>query len=157
MRNQKSYTVDEARKALEHFCSYQERTHKEVILKLQKLGMISLARDEIVVYLLQNNFLNEERYARAFVRGKFNQNKWGSVKIKLHLLQKGISEANIKIGLTEIEEEDYAKTIATLAEKYQPKNKGKSTYEKKQRLFRYLQQKGFESAVIYKYFEVAGI
>ncbi len=150
MRSQKSYTVEEAQKALEHYCSYQERTHKEVDQKLQSLGMIPLVREEILVYLLQNNFLNEERFARAYARGKFNQNRWGRVKIKQNLLQKGISEANIKIGLTEIDPDAYIEMIQRLAEKYEFKNKGKNSYEKKQKLIRYLQQKGYEFDLIYK-------
>ncbi len=150
MRNQKSYTVEEAQKALEHYCSYQERTHKEVEQKLQSLGMIPLVREEIMVYLLQNNFLNEERFSRAYARGKFNQNQWGRVKIKQNLLQKGISEANIRIGLTEIDSDAYIEMIQRLAEKYQDKNKESNQYKRKQKLIRFLQQKGYEFDLIYK-------
>lgn len=149
MRNQKSYTVKEAQKALEHYCSYQERTHREVDDKLQSLGMIPEVREKILISLLQNNFLNEERFAKAFARGKFNNNQWGKVKIKQHLIQKGVSSANISIGLAEITEEAYFATIQTLAHKYQLKNKETNPYKRKQKLFRYLQQKGFETSVIY--------
>lgn len=149
MRNQKSYSVEEAQKALEHYCSYQERTHLEVDQKLRSLGMIPEVREKILVYLLQNNFLNEERFARAYARGKFNINQWGRVKIKQHLLQKGVSEANIKIGLTEINEEAYFNVIQTLATKYQFKNKETNPYKRKQKLLRYLQQKGYEITLIF--------
>lgn len=150
MRNQKSYTIEEAQRALEHYCSYQERTHWEVEQKLQNLRIIPVAAEEIIIYLLQNNFLNEERFARTYVRGKFNQNQWGRVKIKQNLIQKGLSEANIKIGLTEIDSASYMETILALSKKYQLKNKGKNSYEKKQRLLRYLYQKGFETSVVYE-------
>ena len=80
VRNQKSYTIKEAQKALEHYCSYQERTHREVDDKLQSLGMIPEVREKILISLLQNNFLNEERFAKAFARGKFNNNQWGRLK-----------------------------------------------------------------------------
>lgn len=149
MRNQKSYTVEEAQKALEHYCSYQERTHKEVDQKLQSLGMIPEVRERIIINLFQHNFLNEERFARAYARGKFNIKQWGRVKIKQHLLQKGVSRANIKIGLTEINEESYFNVILTLASKYQLKNKETNPYKRKQKLLRYLQQKGYEITLIF--------
>jgi len=151
VRNQKSYTIEEAQKALEHYCSYQERTHKEVDQKLQSLGMIPEVREKILINLLHNNFLNEERFARAYARGKFNNNQWGRVKIKQHLLQKGVSEANTKIGLSEINKEVYMSMIQTLANKYQLKDKETNTYKRKQKLLRYLQQKGYEIALIYEF------
>ena len=151
MRNQKSYTIEEAEKALEHYCSYQERTHIEVDKKLQSLGMIPVVRERILMHLLQNNFLNEERFARAYSRGKFNNNKWGRVKIKQQLLQKGASEANIRIGLTEINEEVYFGMIKSLASKYQLRNKETNAYKRKQNLLRYLMQKGYEADLIYDF------
>ena len=151
MRNQKSYTIEEAEKALEHYCSYRERTHIEVDKKLQSLGMIPVVRERILMHLLQNNFLNEERFARAYSRGKFNNNKWGRVKIKQQLLQKGASEANIRIGLTEINEEVYFGMIKSLASKYQLRNKETNAYKRKQNLLRYLMQKGYEADLIYDF------
>ena len=75
MKNEKSYTVDQATKALEHFCAYQERCHKEVEQKLYDLKMIPEAKEKIIIHLLQHNFLNEERFAKAFARGKFSIKK----------------------------------------------------------------------------------
>lgn len=150
MINKKTYTVEEAQRALEHYCSYQERTHKEVEQKLQNMGMIPLACEQIIGHLIQNDFLNEERYAKSFVRGKFNINKWGKIQIQQALLKKGVSNANIKIGLTEIADEDYLKTLTTLISKYQLKNKETNTYKRKQKLFKYLQQKGYETSIIYE-------
>lgn len=149
MINKRTYTVEEAQKALEHYCSYQERSHKEVETKLQSIGMIQLACEQIIGNLIQNNFLNEERYAKSFARGKFNINKWGKIKIKLALLKKGISNANIKIGLTEINDDDYLNTLRDLIAKYQLKNKETNPYKRKQKIFKYLEQKGYETAVIY--------
>lgn len=148
MMKKKTYTVAEAQKALEHYCSYQERTHKEVDEKLQTIGMIPMVCEIIILYLLQNNFLNEERYAKSFVSGKFNINKWGRIKIKQALTQKGVSSANIKIGLTEIDDEAYKNTIQSLISKYQLTNKETNLYKRKQKLFKYLQQKGYETSVI---------
>ena len=148
VRNQKSYTVEEAQKALERFCSYQERTHKEVDEKLRSLGMIPMVCEKIILHLMQNDFLNEERYAKSFVSGKFNINKWGRIKIRQALTQKGISSANLQIGLTEIDEEEYKNTLQSLISKYQLNNKETNPYKRKQKAFKYLQQKGYETSEI---------
>ena len=86
----KTYSLDEAQKKLEFYCAYQERSHKEVVTKLKDMRMIPDAIDVIVVHLIQNNFLNEERFAKAFVRGKFRIKKWifttsSSNYVKKHL------------------------------------------------------------------------
>ena len=79
MKTHKTYTVEEARSRLEHYCAYQERCHKEVQQKLRDMKMIPEAVDLIVLHLLQHNFLNETRFAQAFARGKFNHKKWGKI------------------------------------------------------------------------------
>jgi len=78
-QNVKTFTVDEAKKKLEHYCAYQERCHQEVQQKLKSMNMIPEASDVIIVHLLQHNFLNEERFAKTFVRGKFNIKKMGEI------------------------------------------------------------------------------
>jgi regulatory protein len=151
LKTKQTYTIKEAQLALEHFCSYQERTHREVADKLYKMGMIPEVADEITISLMQNNFLNEERFAKAFAGGKFRINKWGKIKIKQALLQKGVSSRNIEIGLAEINEEDYRQTIRDLIEKKSPTIKAKNTFEKKQKLLKYLRQKGFEINLVLEY------
>ena len=117
MYPQKTYTVDEAQKRLESYCAYQERCHKEVTQKLYDMRMIPEARDQIVVHLLQHNFLNEERFAQAFARGKFRIKKWGKQRIQLELRRKDINKTLIAIALKEISDEDYYSTFHALAEK----------------------------------------
>jgi regulatory protein len=148
LKSKQTYTVKEAKLALEHFCSYQERTHKEVAEKLYKMGMIPEVIDQITISLIQNDFLNEERFAKAYAGGKFRINKWGKIKIKQALLQKGVSSQNIEIGLAEIDENDYRKTIIDLAQKKSKTLKAKSPFERKQKLVKYLQQKGFEISLV---------
>lgn len=176
MNSKKSYTVKEAQKYLEHFCAYQERTHQEVEQKLYKMGMVQEARDAIILFLLQHDFLNEERYAKAFVSGKFRIKKWGRIKIKQVLKQKGVSAANITLGLDEIDEKDYLETIQKLQQAQFDKLKARlnpslsiekkysieplakqdttlsaqESFEVKQKVIRYLQQKGYELALIYE-------
>ena len=103
MKNNKSYTVDEAKKALEHYCSYQERCHKEVEKKLYDLKMIPAAKEIIILHLTEHNFLNEERYAKAFARGKFSIKNWGKIRIINELKYRNISQYNIKTALNEID------------------------------------------------------
>ena len=150
MRNQKSYTVNEATKAMEHYCAYQERCHKEVEQKLYDLKMIPEAKELIILHLLQHNFLNEERYAKAFVRGKFSIKNWGRIKIISELKFKNISSYNIKSGLNEIDENTYLKTLQSLAEKKLRLIKESNSFKKKNKLSSYLVSKGFETSLVYK-------
>lgn len=146
--NQKSYTIEEALTKLMHFCSYRDRSQKEVEDKLNEMRMISEAKEKIVVRLMQENFLNEERYARSFVRGKFRIKKWGRIKIKQELKFKKISVPIIKLGLTEINEEEYHKTLEEVAKKKLKLIKENNTFKKKGKLIDFLLRKGFESHLV---------
>jgi regulatory protein len=149
MKNQKSYTVNEARKVLEHFCAYQERCHKEVEQKLYDLKMIPEAKEQIILHLLQHNFLNEERFSKAFVRGKFTIKKWGRIKIDNELKFRNISSYNIKTALKEINEDDYLTVLQQLAEKKLTLIKETNSFKKKNKLSTYLISKGFETNLVY--------
>jgi len=150
MKTNKTYTVLEATKVLEHYCAYQERCHKEVEKKLQDLKMIPVAKEQIMLHLLQHNFLNEERFAKAFVRGKFSIKKWGRIKIVNELKFKQISTHNIKTALKEIDEEIYLETLHKIAEKKLLLIKETNAYKKRNKLSNYLISKGFESDLVYK-------
>jgi len=150
MKNQKSYTVNEATKILEHFCAYQERCHKEVEQKLYDLKMIPEAKEKIILHLLQHNFLNEERFAKAFVSGKFSIKKWGRIKIINQLKFKNISEYNIKTALQEIDEDDYIETLGGIAKKKLNLLKEPNTFKKKNKLVTFLLSKGYETELVYK-------
>jgi len=149
MKSQKSYTVDEATKALEHFCAYQERCHKEVEQKLYDLKMIPEAKEQIILHLLQHNFLNEERFSKAFARGKFSIKKWGRIKIVNELKFKNISSYNIKTALKEINEEDYLNTLQKIAKKKSPSIKENNVFKRRNKLSTFLISKGFESNLVY--------
>lgn len=145
----KTYTVEEAKRKLEAFCAYQERYHKEVIDKLQKMRMIPIAIDEIVVHLIQNNFLNEERFAKSFARGKFRYKKWGRIRIQRELKHRGLSAYIIQSALKEIDNEEYISVFEALAEKKQTEIKEKNTYKAKRKLADYLLYRGWESDLVY--------
>ncbi|MBV1888101.1 MAG: RecX family transcriptional regulator [Urechidicola sp.] len=150
MNQQKSYTLEEAKRALEHYCVYQERCHKEVAQKLKTIGMIPEARDLIIVHLIEHNFLNEERFAKSFARGKFNIKKWGKQRITRELKFKNISAYNIKTAFKEINETDYLNTFNELAEKKFAATKETNKYKKKKKLADYLLYRGWESNLVYE-------
>ncbi|MFD2822675.1 regulatory protein RecX [Lacinutrix iliipiscaria] len=149
MNPQKTYSIDEAQEKLEFYCSYQERCHKEVVEKLKDMRMIPEAIDVIVVYLIQNNFLNEERFAKAFVRGKFRIKKWGKYKLTLELKKKNISKIIINLALLEIQEAEYLETFHALAEKKAETLKMSNLTVKKKKLADYLLYRGWESHLVY--------
>lgn len=120
MFQKKTYTIDEAKKKLEYYCAYQERCHKEVAQKLKDMFMIPEAIDVIIVHLLQHNFLNEERFTKTFVSGKFKIKHWGKRRLTLELKRKDISKVNINQALSEINEAEYIEVFNDLAEKRLP-------------------------------------
>ncbi len=150
MKNEKTYTVDEATKLMENFCAYQERCHKEIEQKLHDLQMIPEAKEKIILHLLQHNFLNEERFSKAFARGKFSIKNWGRVRIVNELKFRNISPYNIKTALKEIDESDYLKTIKNVAEKKWALINEPNSFKKRSKLVSYLSSKGYESEIIYE-------
>jgi regulatory protein len=139
----KTYTVDEAQKKLEHYCAYQERCHKEVTQKLYDMKMIPEARDKIIVHLLQHNFLNEERFAQAYTRGKFRIKKWGKQRIQLELKRRDISKTIITIALKEISDVNYYNTFHALAEKKVETIRETNAQKKRKKLADYLFYRGW--------------
>ena len=139
----KVYTLEEARKKLEYYCAYQDRSHWEVSKKLKEMQMIPEAIDQILLHLIQENFLNEERFVRSFVRGKFYQKKWGKNKIKQGLYKHKIHLNLITKAFSEIKNEDYNQTIEDLIEKKKNDYKVSRPYQLKQKISKYLLQKGY--------------
>lgn len=148
--NKKSYTVKEATIKLMQFCAYRDRSHKEVEEKLREMNMIPAAKEQIIIQLMQEDFLNEERFARSFVRGKFRIKKWGRIKIKQELKLREISNPIIKLGLTEIDETDYRNTLDELSEKKMASIKEPNPFKKKKKIADFLLQKGYESQLVFE-------
>lgn len=144
----KSYSVDEAKRKMEYYCSYQERCHQEVLQKLKGLNMIPEACDVIIVHLLDNNFLNEERFACAFARGKFRVKNWGKNRIVNELKFRDISRFNIDRALKEITDEDYSSAFNELAEKQWETVREANILKKKRKIADFLLRKGFESSLV---------
>lgn len=150
MNPQKTYTVDEAQRVLERYCAYQERCHKEVRQKLKDMKMIPEAIDTIMVHLIQHNYLNEERFAKAFVRGKFRIKKWGKNRLVRALKQREISTYAIDTALKEINLEDYYNTLDALTLKRIEQVREKNLYKKKRKVADYLLYRGWESHLVYE-------
>ena len=149
MNPQKTYSLDEAQKLLENYCAYQERCHKEVIDKLKKMRMIPEVIDTIVVHLITHNFLNEERFAKAFTRGKFRIKKWGKNRIVRELKFRQISKYSIESALKEIDLDDYYNTLHELTLKRIAQVNEKNFYKKKKKVADYLFYRGWESNLVY--------
>jgi regulatory protein len=148
--SQDTYTVEQATRAIERYCAYQERCHKDVEDKLKSMGMIQLAIDEIVPHLIHHKFLNETRYAESFARGKFRIKKWGKQRIVRELKMKGLNERTIKLGLKEISESDYMIAFDTLSRKrLQQLTSETDKYKKRKKLADYLLYRGWESHLVY--------
>lgn len=146
---QKGFTVSEIRDKLAKYCTYQDRCHWEVEQKLNEFNLIPEGRDEIIIYLIQNNFLNEERFSKNFARGKFNQKNWGRIKIKSELKKKKIPANLIQIALKEIDSDNYFSTLEELFQKKKESLKSeRESFKKKAKIRNYLLQKGYESDLI---------
>ena len=139
-----------AKKKLEHYCAYQERCHDEVIQKLRNMALNSDEIDEVVVHLIENNFLNEERFACSFARGKFRIKKWGKIRIVNELKFRTISQYTINQALKEIDEEEYLTTFHSLSELTWNTITEKNKLKKRKKFCDYLLRKGWESNMIYE-------
>ena len=150
MQKQTSFTVQEAQKKLERYCAYQERCHQEVVQKLKSLNMIPVAIDQIISELITNNYLNETRFAQAYVRGKFRHKKWGKIRIQCQLKLRQISPWNIKKAMEEIPYEEYLKTFDELFNKFWVQYKQKDLFLCQKKVVDRLQYRGWENELIFE-------
>lgn len=140
----KFLTREQALQKLRHYCAYQERSHSEVQQKLWDLGVRRAEHDEIIAALIEDDYLNEERFALQYAGGKFRMKDWGRKKIYYGLKEKGVSEYNIKKALKSINEDAYAQTLMNLAEKKYALLKGEQYLVRRKKTQDFLLQKGFE-------------
>jgi regulatory protein len=144
------FSVKEAIQKIEYFCSYQERSHEEVVSKLWSMKMESNEIDEIMVHLIGSNFLNEERFACSFARGKHRIKHWGKIRIVNELKFKKISQTLINIALKEISPEEYLQTFHTLADRHWETIRESDVRKKKKKFCDYLLRRGFESNLVFE-------
>ena len=150
----KNIGTERSLQKIKHFCSYQERTHQEVKEKLYSFGLYKEDVETLLSQMIEEGYLNEERFAIAFAGGKFRIKKWGRVKIRYELKQKRISEYCIKKGLACIDEETYQETLQTLLDEKKATLKSeKNIFVKKQKIRSFLMQRGFEPQLISGFME----
>ncbi len=135
---------------MEYYCSYQERCYKDVDNKLNSFSLIPEAREKILTYLIENNFINEERFAKSFARGKHNYKNWGKNRIIQELKFRDISQRIIQSALAELSEDDYLENFNTLAKKHWQSIKERKGPKKSKKFVDFLLRKGFESNLIFE-------
>jgi regulatory protein len=146
--NKKILTTEQALQKLRHYCGYQERCHSEVREKLYSLGVFKKGHDAIIATLIEEDYLNEERFAIAFAGGKFRVKQWGKVKIKYELKQRQVSEYSIKKALQQIKDDEYHEVLKKLADEKYASVKDEQYLVRKKKTIDYLLQKGFEMALV---------
>ena len=146
----KPLTPDQVLDKMAKYCAYQERCVKDVAEKLKFFDISEKDREEILRYLTDNRFVDDERFARAFVRGKINQSGWGLNKIRFHLMQKGISKELIDEALQAFDEEVYRQRLIEVLTTKAKTVKAANDFEKKRKLAAYAIQKGFEAPLVWE-------
>ncbi len=132
------------------YCAYQERCVKDVVEKLKTFDLSPKDQEAILNYLIDNRFVNNERFAHAFVRGKINQSGWGLNKIRFHLIQKGISKETIEGALQEADPEMYRQRLIELLQSKAKTVKAANDFEKKRKLAAFALQRGFEASLVWE-------
>jgi regulatory protein len=147
--NKNKYTPTQAKSKIAKYCTYQERCHQEVRDKLYSYGLVPDDVELIIYDLIQQDFLNEERFALAYVRGKFVYKKWGRNKITQELKRRKISAYCIKKGLAQIDREAYEQVLTDLLDKKINSLKGIKEYQKNYKAAQFVMSKGYESDLVW--------
>ena len=143
-------TTKEAIQKIEQYCAYQERCHDEVVSKLRTMKLSTNEIDEIIVHLINSNFLNESRFACSFARGKHRIKFWGRIRIVNELKFRNISQYNINLALKEFTAEEYQITLDTLAQRNWESIRESNVQKKRKKFCDYMLRKGFESNLVYE-------
>ena len=146
----KPLTPDQVLDKMAKYCAYQERCVKDVRDKLKTFDIPQTEKDRILDYLLDNRFVNDERFAKSFVRGKVNQSGWGLNKIRFHLIQKGIAKETIDEALEQTDEDVYRQRLIDILTTKSKTIKADSDFERKRKLAAYAMQKGFEGDLVWE-------
>lgn len=150
MKEISKLTVDQVLDKMAKYCAYQERCVKDVRDKLMTHDLPQEERDSILAYLLDNRLVNDERYARSFVKGKIHQSGWGLNKIRFHLTRKGIDKELIDAALQDTDEEVYRQRLIEILKTKAKTVKAENDFERKRKLAAYALQKGFEAGLVWE-------
>lgn len=149
-KGSKYISRDEALRRMQRYCAYQERSHKEVRSKLLNLGIYGDSLEEIMAQLITDNFLNEERFARAYARGKFHMKQWGRRRILQELKFRDISEYCIRKAMEEIPETDYLETLEEVIRKKNDKITDTDNFVRQNKIAQYAISRGFEPDLVWE-------
>ena len=149
MKQKKHYSFEEALAKLQKYCAYQERSHHDVRYKLVNLGVYGDVLEQVMTSLISDDFLNEERFARSFARGKFRMNNWGKGKIRMALKQKQVSDYCISKGMSEIEDQAYQEALISLLEKRLVQTTEKNKFTLRRKLADFCIRRGFETEIVW--------
>jgi regulatory protein len=144
------YTEEEAYLKLSALCAMSEQCCHDMMQKMRRWELAEELAERVVARLVKERFIDEERYARAFVRDKFRYNHWGRVRIEQELKRKKIAQRHIDEALEEIDEKDNLKALREMIQKKRPSVKGKNEYEIKGKLIRFALGRGFQMDDIIK-------
>jgi regulatory protein len=140
---------EKALQKLKHYCGYQERSHAEVKQKLYSLGIFRNEAEELISRLIEEDYLNEERFAAAYASGKSRNNGWGRIRIRHELEQKGVSHYCIRKALESLDESEYLAGFQRVADKkWHALQSEKDIFVKKSKWQQFLLQRGFEHSII---------
>ena len=148
--NLNTLTLQQIKSKLEYYCAYQERCYKEVEEKLYSFRLSTSEKEQLLIYLIENNFINEERFAQSFVRGKHNYKFWGKNRIVNELKFRNISSRIIETALKEIPEATYLENFHALAEKNWEIIKEPKGQKRNKKFVDFLLRKGYETSLIYE-------
>ena len=149
MNNKKVYDVSIAIERIKNYCALQDRCQWDVLQKLREWGLQQATKDYILEILITNKFIDEERFATSFCRGKFRMKNWGRRKIISELKRKQISIICINTGLKEIDEKEYNLVLEKLFVQKKSRTKEKNQFVRKRKIANYLIQKGFENNLVW--------
>ena len=146
----KEYSAEEVWKKIIRWCDAQERSQQEVRDKLYKFGLHRAQVEQTIAQLISEGYVNEERFALAYARGKFRMLQWGRIKIRLALQQKKVSEYCIKKALASLPEEEYRTAIRKLVSKKLKTVKGDTEYKRQYAVAQYIISRGFEPPLVFE-------
>ena len=149
MHSKRVYDIKVATDRLKDYCAIQDRCQWDVIQKMREWGLLEVTQNHLLELLIQEHYVDEERYSRSFCRGKFRIKKWGKRKITNELKKKGISDVCITNGLEEIDDIEYLEELDNICQKKKDSINEKNHFIKKKKIATYLINKGYESDLVW--------
>jgi len=151
MMNGKIYDLKIIKERIRHYCAIMDRCQYQVLNKLKSYGVSDALADDLLIELIQNKYVDEERFARSYCSGKFKIKRWGKKKISFELYKLKVPKSCVERAMAEIDQSDYMDTIAHLTDKKMDTLKDKNTFVRKKKVVDYLLRKGYESELVWSY------